>query len=200
MAAAPDDGRPTPNLEAEAEVVTYTTEGPIAFVTLARPGFANAQNGRMTYAIDDAYTYKDSPRFQKQKIVFLHKLQLLPRNAHIIRVPQFQLIVWETHNLIFAKIVAHTRITFPFFVLKTVSRKAFEHEFIAEIQIGATAQTESETFNIIETVKSIHGTNVKAAHGIITLKTQAQNVHKTLKRSEFIETIHGCINAFFDFL
>lgn len=55
MAAAPDDPRSAPKAEAEAEVVTYSTEGPVAFVTLARPGFANAQNGRMTYAIDDAY-------------------------------------------------------------------------------------------------------------------------------------------------
>ena len=41
--------------DAEVEVVTYATDGPVAIVTLARPGFANAQNGRMTYAIDDAY-------------------------------------------------------------------------------------------------------------------------------------------------
>jgi enoyl-CoA hydratase len=47
--------RPAPNRDAEPEVVTYVTEGPVAIVTLARPGFANAQNARMTYAIDDAY-------------------------------------------------------------------------------------------------------------------------------------------------
>lgn len=49
------NSRPVPNADAEAEVVTYSVSGSIATVTLARPGFANAQNARMTYAIDDAY-------------------------------------------------------------------------------------------------------------------------------------------------
>jgi enoyl-CoA hydratase len=48
--------RPNPNGESEPSVVTYSVEGPVAFVTLARPGFANSQNARMTYAIDDAFT------------------------------------------------------------------------------------------------------------------------------------------------
>jgi enoyl-CoA hydratase len=47
--------RPAPNEADEPEVVTYEVDGPVAFVTLARPGFANAQNARMTYALDDAY-------------------------------------------------------------------------------------------------------------------------------------------------
>ena len=47
--------RPAPNAAAEPEVVRYRTDGPVAYVTLARPGFSNAQNARMTYAIGDAY-------------------------------------------------------------------------------------------------------------------------------------------------
>jgi enoyl-CoA hydratase len=51
----PAAARPAPNAGDEPEVVRYSTDGPVAFVTLARPGFSNAQNARMTYAIDDAY-------------------------------------------------------------------------------------------------------------------------------------------------
>jgi enoyl-CoA hydratase len=47
--------RPAPNSAAEPEVVRYSVDGPVAYVTLARPGFSNSQNARMTYAIDDAY-------------------------------------------------------------------------------------------------------------------------------------------------
>ncbi|HEV8298507.1 MAG TPA: enoyl-CoA hydratase [Acidimicrobiales bacterium] len=47
--------RPAPNAAEEPEVVRYTTDGPVGIVSLARAGFSNAQNGRMTYAIDDAY-------------------------------------------------------------------------------------------------------------------------------------------------
>jgi enoyl-CoA hydratase len=47
--------RPAPNEDAEPEVVRYSVDGAIASVTLARPGFSNAQNARMTYALDDAY-------------------------------------------------------------------------------------------------------------------------------------------------
>lgn len=36
-------------------VVLYRTEGPVAVVTLNRPRYRNAQNSKMTYAIDDAF-------------------------------------------------------------------------------------------------------------------------------------------------
>jgi enoyl-CoA hydratase len=38
-----------------AEPVLYETEGPIAWVTMNRPTFNNAQNSQMTYALDDAF-------------------------------------------------------------------------------------------------------------------------------------------------
>ena len=47
--------RPAPNAADEPDVVRYEVVGPVGYVTLARPGFSNAQNARMTYAIDDAY-------------------------------------------------------------------------------------------------------------------------------------------------
>ncbi|BBD37887.1 enoyl-CoA hydratase [Aminobacter sp. Y103A] len=37
------------------EPVLYETEGPIAWVTMNRPTFNNAQNSQMTYALDDAF-------------------------------------------------------------------------------------------------------------------------------------------------
>ena len=47
--------RPAPNSADESEVVRYSVDGAVAYVTLARPAFSNSQNARMTYAIDDAY-------------------------------------------------------------------------------------------------------------------------------------------------
>ena len=38
----------------EAEVVRYEVRGPLAFVTMNRPRYRNAQNSRMTYALDDS--------------------------------------------------------------------------------------------------------------------------------------------------
>ncbi|TCM14635.1 enoyl-CoA hydratase [Novosphingobium sp. PhB165] len=35
--------------------VLYAVDGPVAWVTLNRPDFNNAQNGQMTYALDDAF-------------------------------------------------------------------------------------------------------------------------------------------------
>lgn len=43
----------TPNPE---DVVTYERRGPVAMVTLNRPEYRNAQNSRMTYALDAAFT------------------------------------------------------------------------------------------------------------------------------------------------
>ncbi|MGC9667620.1 enoyl-CoA hydratase [Planosporangium sp. 12N6] len=40
---------------AENAVVTYEVQGPVARVTLNRPEYRNAQNSRMTYALDDAF-------------------------------------------------------------------------------------------------------------------------------------------------
>lgn len=37
------------------EAVLYEAEGPIAWITLNRPTFNNAQNSQMTYALDDAF-------------------------------------------------------------------------------------------------------------------------------------------------
>src|SRR5829696_7193143 len=37
------------------EVVLYRTEGPVAVVTLNRPRYRNAQNSKMTYALDEAF-------------------------------------------------------------------------------------------------------------------------------------------------
>jgi len=37
------------------EPVLYRTEGPVAWVTMNRPGFNNAQNSQMTYALDAAF-------------------------------------------------------------------------------------------------------------------------------------------------
>jgi len=38
-----------------AELVLYETDGPIAIVTMNRDEYRNAQNARMTYALDDAF-------------------------------------------------------------------------------------------------------------------------------------------------
>src|ERR1700733_13761489 len=35
--------------------VRYETEGPVAWIVMDRPGFNNAQNSQMTYALDDAF-------------------------------------------------------------------------------------------------------------------------------------------------
>ena len=35
--------------------VLYEVDGPVAWITLNRPDFHNAQNGQMTYALDDAF-------------------------------------------------------------------------------------------------------------------------------------------------
>jgi enoyl-CoA hydratase len=39
----------------EQEPVRYEASGPIAVITLSRPEYANAQNSKMTYALDDAF-------------------------------------------------------------------------------------------------------------------------------------------------
>ncbi|WP_342244968.1 enoyl-CoA hydratase [Pseudomonas sp. OTU5201] len=41
--------------QAEAEVVQYEVQGPLALVTMHRPEYHNAQNSRMTYALDAAF-------------------------------------------------------------------------------------------------------------------------------------------------
>jgi len=46
--------RPAPVYETEMPVC-YETEGAIAWVTMNRPQFNNAQNSQMTYALDDAF-------------------------------------------------------------------------------------------------------------------------------------------------
>lgn len=42
--------------DTEPEVVTYERRGPVAMVTLNRPEYRNAQNSKMTYALDAAFT------------------------------------------------------------------------------------------------------------------------------------------------
>lgn len=42
--------------EPEGEVVLYEQRGAVAWVTMNRPRFRNAQNMKMTYALDDAFT------------------------------------------------------------------------------------------------------------------------------------------------
>lgn len=42
--------------ETEHEVVSYERRGPVAIVTLNRPEYRNAQNSKMTYALDAAFT------------------------------------------------------------------------------------------------------------------------------------------------
>jgi enoyl-CoA hydratase len=42
--------------DADEQVVTYERRGPVAFVMMNRPEYRNAQNSKMTYALDDAFT------------------------------------------------------------------------------------------------------------------------------------------------
>jgi enoyl-CoA hydratase len=42
--------------ETEEQVVTYERRGPVAVVTMNRPKYGNAQNSKMTYALDAAFT------------------------------------------------------------------------------------------------------------------------------------------------
>ncbi|HEY7225588.1 MAG TPA: enoyl-CoA hydratase [Micromonosporaceae bacterium] len=42
--------------EPDEPVVRYRTEGPVAVVTLNRPRYRNAQNSKMTYALDEAFS------------------------------------------------------------------------------------------------------------------------------------------------
>ncbi|MEV6955049.1 enoyl-CoA hydratase-related protein [Streptomyces sp. NPDC051183] len=46
---------PAPPADDEAPVVLYERRGPVAYVTMNRPRYRNAQNGAMTYALDDAF-------------------------------------------------------------------------------------------------------------------------------------------------
>ena len=39
----------------EDEPVRYEKRGPVAIVTMDRPDYRNAQNSKMTYALDEAY-------------------------------------------------------------------------------------------------------------------------------------------------
>jgi len=41
--------------ETDEQVVAYERRGPVAFVTMNRPDYRNAQNSRMTYALDAAF-------------------------------------------------------------------------------------------------------------------------------------------------
>ena len=43
-----------PDYETE-EPILYESDGPVAWITMNRPQFNNAQNGQMTYALDDAF-------------------------------------------------------------------------------------------------------------------------------------------------
>ncbi len=48
--------RPEPQITYETdEPVLYRTEGAVAWITMNRPKFNNAQNSQMTYALDDAF-------------------------------------------------------------------------------------------------------------------------------------------------
>src|SRR6185369_15107967 len=38
-----------------SDEVLYRTEGPVAVITLNRPRYRNAQNSKMTYALDEAF-------------------------------------------------------------------------------------------------------------------------------------------------
>ena len=40
---------------ADADIVLYAVDGPVATVTMNRPRYSNAQNSAMTYALDDAF-------------------------------------------------------------------------------------------------------------------------------------------------
>lgn len=42
-------------MDPTADVVIYEKKGPVAFVTMNRPRYRNAQNSRMTYALDEAF-------------------------------------------------------------------------------------------------------------------------------------------------
>ena len=46
----------TPPVDDAGEVVTYDRRGSVAMVTLNRPQYSNAQNSKMTYALDAAFT------------------------------------------------------------------------------------------------------------------------------------------------
>ncbi len=39
----------------EENLVLYETKGPVAWVTLNRPQYRNAQNAKMTFALDEAF-------------------------------------------------------------------------------------------------------------------------------------------------
>ncbi len=54
--ALPDESAmPDESALPDEPVVLYRTEGPVAVVTLNRPRYRNAQNSKMTYALDDAF-------------------------------------------------------------------------------------------------------------------------------------------------
>ena len=40
---------------ADADIVLYAVDGPVATVTMNRPRYSNAQNSAMTYALDEAF-------------------------------------------------------------------------------------------------------------------------------------------------
>ncbi len=52
---APDAPESTDPAVTDEEVVTYEVRGPVAFVRLNRPQYRNAQNSRVTYALDAAF-------------------------------------------------------------------------------------------------------------------------------------------------
>src|SRR5689334_17535570 len=75
----------------DAPTVLYERRGPVAYVTMNRPRYRNAQNSAMTYALDDAfYRASDDPEV---KVVVLagagghfsagHDIGTPQRDAHL---------------------------------------------------------------------------------------------------------------------
>ncbi|WOX24960.1 enoyl-CoA hydratase [Streptomyces solicathayae] len=91
MTQAPVDPTAPDAPEAQAPPVRYERRGPVAYVTMNRPRYRNAQNSAMTYALDEAfYRAADDPEV---KVVVLagagdhfsagHDIGTPERDAHL---------------------------------------------------------------------------------------------------------------------
>ena len=90
------------NAEQEVDIVLYSVEEGVAWITMNRPQYNNAQNGRMTYELDDAF--KRAVADDEVKVIVLrgegkhfsagHDIGTLGRDVHL---SQDRVSMWYDH-------------------------------------------------------------------------------------------------------
>ncbi len=124
-------------------------------------------------------------------------MHVLSRQLHVILVGCPHLVQRVFVHLIRTERIPHSGKTLESVVFDAISAVSFQHQPLAEFQVGASADPKPDAFDGVETQKSAHGTDIEFALWEIPVDQNPHPAHEAFEKLVALQAVDHFVHTRF---